>query len=71
MKEVATKGEAGPKEETKVMEGRYMHLERRVKSLKEGFFTFSKFILKVPCYGYNPSIVGTGKGGCRLGHGRP
>ena len=47
MKEVATEGEAGPKEETEVMEERYMHLERRVKALEEGFITFSKFGLKV------------------------
>ena len=35
------------KEGTKVLEERYTKLERRVKTLEEGFFTFSKFGLKV------------------------
>ena len=47
MKEDAAKGEVRPKDGTKVMEEQFMFLERRVKSLEEGFFTFSKFGLKV------------------------
>ena len=47
MKEDATKGEAEPKDGTEMMEDRYMYLEKRVKYLEEGFFTFSKFGLKV------------------------
>ena len=47
MKEVAAKKVKEHKEETKVVEEHYMNLEKRVKALEEGFFTFSKFGLKV------------------------
>ena len=47
IKEDASKVEAGPKEGIEVLEERYMNLERRVKALEEGFFTFSKFGLTV------------------------
>ena len=46
-KEEASKVKAKTKEGTKVMEEQYAKLERRVKALEEGFFTFSKFCLKV------------------------
>ena len=47
IKEDASKVEAGSKEGTELLEERYMNLERRVKALEEGFFTFSKFGFKV------------------------
>lgn len=47
MKEVSTKKVEEHKEETMVVEKHYINLEERVKALEEGFFTFSKFGLKV------------------------
>ena len=47
MKEVARKSVTEPKEVTEVVEEHYMILEKMVKALEEGFFTFSKFGLKV------------------------
>ena len=44
---MATKSVAEPKEVTEAVEEHYMILEKRVKALEEGFFTFSKFGLKV------------------------
>ena len=46
MKEVAAKKVEEHKEETEEVEEHYMNLEKRVKALEEGFFTFSKFGLK-------------------------
>ena len=39
--------EAETKDGTEELEERYAKLERRVKALEDGFFTFSKFGLKV------------------------
>ena len=44
---MVAKSFAEPKEVIEVVEEHYMILEKRVKALEEGFFTFSKFGLKV------------------------
>ena len=64
-KEEASKVEAKTKEGTEEVEERYAKLDMRIKALEEGFFTFSKFGLKV----IHSLATGITKGGYRYGYG--